>query len=199
MVPMPTKSPPSVTFANGTVAHLDTSRIADSRKRGFRAVYADGVVEIDFLTREIVNTTPRPLAELEMGDPLGDAVSAFVAAARGEAAPLVLPEQAARALETALLIEEAADATIPAVARARYGRLAATALTGTFSFRRQHALNSGHDRPLPHRLGAAQSRDGRHRGQSEARPRRPRPGAATRTSSCSPNSSSSAIRPRIWC
>src|SRR6202012_5585587 len=28
-----------VTFANGTVAHLDTSRIAESRKRGFRAVY----------------------------------------------------------------------------------------------------------------------------------------------------------------
>ncbi len=116
-----------VTFANGTVAYLDTSRIADSRKRGFRAVYADGVVEIDFLTREIINTTPRPLAELEMGDPLGDAVSSFVAAARGEAEPLVLPEQAARAVETALLIEEAADATIPALVRGGYGRLAATA------------------------------------------------------------------------
>jgi predicted dehydrogenase len=116
-----------VTFANGTVAYLDTSRIADSRKRGFRAVYADGVVEIDFLTREIINTTPRPLAELEIGDPLGDAVASFVAAARGEMAPLVLPEQAAQAVETALLIEEAADATIPAIARARFGRLAATA------------------------------------------------------------------------
>lgn len=114
-----------VTFANGTVAYLDTSRIADSRKRGFRAVYADGVVEIDFLTREIVNTTPRPLAELDMGDPLGDAVASFVAAVRGEIAPMVLPEQAAQAVETALLIEEAADATIPAVVRARYGRLAA--------------------------------------------------------------------------
>jgi hypothetical protein len=30
-------------------------------------------------------------------------------------------------VETALLIEEAADATIPAVVRGRYGRLAATA------------------------------------------------------------------------
>jgi predicted dehydrogenase len=114
-----------VTFANGTVAHLDTSRIADSRKRGFRAVYADGVVEIDFLTREIVNTTPRPLAALEIGDPLGDAVTSFVAAARGEIAPLVLPEQAAQAVETALLIENAADAVMPAAQRARYGRLAA--------------------------------------------------------------------------
>ena len=62
-----------------------------------------------------------------MGDPLGDAVSSFVAAARGEAEPLVLPEQAAQAVETALLIEEAADATIPAVVRGRHGRLAATA------------------------------------------------------------------------
>ncbi len=115
-----------VTFANGTVAYLDTSRIADSRKRGFRAVYADGVVEIDFLTREIVNTTPRPLEALEMGDPLGDAVTSFVAAAKGEIAPMVLPEQAAQAVETALLIEEAADATVPAALRGRY-RMAATA------------------------------------------------------------------------
>jgi predicted dehydrogenase len=116
-----------VTFANGTVAHLDTSRIADSRKRGFRAVYPDGVVEIDFLTREIVNTTPRPLVELEMGDPLGDAVASFVAAARGEIAPVVLPEQAAQAVETALLIEEAADASLPVLAKAQFGRMAATA------------------------------------------------------------------------
>ena len=55
-----------------------------------RAVYADGVVEIDFLTREVTNTTPRPLAALEMGDPLGESVASFVAAVRGGAAPLVL-------------------------------------------------------------------------------------------------------------
>jgi predicted dehydrogenase len=116
-----------LTFANGTVAHLDTSRIADSRKRGFRAVYEDGVVEIDFLTREIINTTPRPLVELEMGDPLGDAVASFVAAARGEIAPVVLPEQAAQAVETALLIEEAADSSMPVLAKASFGRMAATA------------------------------------------------------------------------
>ena len=44
------------------MARLDTSRIAENRKRGLRAVYADGVVEIDFLTRKVTNTTPRPLA-----------------------------------------------------------------------------------------------------------------------------------------
>ena len=48
-------------FDNGAIAKLETSRVATERKRGLRAVYADGVVEIDFLSRTITNTTPRPL------------------------------------------------------------------------------------------------------------------------------------------
>jgi predicted dehydrogenase len=117
----------NIQFADGTKAVLDTSRIAESRKRGFRASYADGMVEIDFLTRQVTNTTPRPLAALEMGDPLGESVASFVAAALGGAEPLVQAEQAAQALETALLIEEAAEASIPAAARAKYARRAAMA------------------------------------------------------------------------
>ena len=103
----------TVTFVNGTVAHLETSRVATERKRGLRAVYADGVVEIDFLTRIVTNTTPRPLGALEMGDPLGESVSGFVDAARGVAPALVTAEQAAQALYTALLIEEAAGVSHP--------------------------------------------------------------------------------------
>ena len=117
----------TITFANGTVARLDASRIADSRKRGFRATYVDGVVEIDFLTRQIVNTTPRPLAALEMGDPLGESVASFVAAVQSGTQPLVQAEQAAQALETALLIEEAAEASMPPAARGQYARRAAMA------------------------------------------------------------------------
>ena len=98
----------TVTFACGTVARLETSRVAPERKRGMRAVYADGVVEIDFLTREVVNTTPRPLRALEIGDPLGESVGAFVQAVRIGAPALVTAEQAAQALSTALLIEDAA-------------------------------------------------------------------------------------------
>ena len=98
----------TVTFACGTVAKLETSRVAAERRRGMRAVYADGVVEIDFLTREVVNTTPRPLRALEIGDPLGESVTAFVQAVRIGAPALVTAEQAAQALATALLIEEAA-------------------------------------------------------------------------------------------
>jgi predicted dehydrogenase len=104
-----------VTFANGTVARLDTSRIAETRKRGLRAVYADGVIEIDFLTRQVTNTTPRPLAALEMGDPLGESVASFVTAVAGGSAPLVLAEQARLALQTAIRIDEAVEAALTAV------------------------------------------------------------------------------------
>jgi predicted dehydrogenase len=103
----------TVTFANGTVARLETSRVAAERRRGLKAVYADGVVEIDFLTRAVINTTPRPLLALEMGDPLGESVSGFVAAARGGHPAMVTAEQAAQALSTALLIEEAAGVSRP--------------------------------------------------------------------------------------
>src|SRR6185312_13465257 len=115
----------AITFANGTVARLDTSRIADTRKRGLRAVYADGVVEIDFLTRDVKNTTPRPLAALEMGDPLGESVANFLSAVRDGVAPLVSAEQAARALQTAIRIEEAAEMGLPAVKPAVVGRAVA--------------------------------------------------------------------------
>ncbi len=103
----------TVTFAGGTIVHLETSRVASERKRGLKAVYADGVVEIDFLTRQVTNTTPRPLGVFEMGDPLGESVSGFVAAVKGQAPVLVTAQQAAQALDTALLIEEAAGVSQP--------------------------------------------------------------------------------------
>ncbi|MDE2183842.1 MAG: Gfo/Idh/MocA family oxidoreductase [Alphaproteobacteria bacterium] len=99
----------AVLFENGAVARLETSRIAAERRRGMKAVYADGVVEIDFLTRKVTNTTPRALKDLDAGDPLGESVAAFVAAARTGKTPLVRPRQARRALETALLIDDAAE------------------------------------------------------------------------------------------
>src|ERR1051326_5815888 len=95
----------SVTFSNGTAAHLETSRISELRRRGMRAEYRDGVIEIDFITRKVRNTTPRPLKALEMGDPLAESVAAFVLSVRHGAPPLVRPQEARRALQTALLIE----------------------------------------------------------------------------------------------
>ena len=104
-------------FTNGTIAKLETSRVANERKRGLRAVYADGVVEIDFLSRTVTNTTPRPLGALELGDPLGESVAGFVTAARAGTDALVTPEQAAQALETALWIEDASGVAVRSAQR----------------------------------------------------------------------------------
>ncbi|MEI9932513.1 MAG: Gfo/Idh/MocA family oxidoreductase [Rhizomicrobium sp.] len=98
-----------VTFNNGSVAILETSRIAAVRRRGMRAVYSDGVVEIDFLTRKMRNTTRRKLNALELGDPLGESVAAFVKAVQQGTPALVRPQEARQALQTALRIDEAAE------------------------------------------------------------------------------------------
>jgi predicted dehydrogenase len=115
----------SVIFANGTAAHLETSRISEQRRRGMRAEYRDGVIEIDFITRKVKNTTPRPLKALEMGDPLAESVAAFVLSVRHGAPPLVRPQEARRALQTALLIDDAADHGPDARAREAYVAVAA--------------------------------------------------------------------------
>ena len=110
----------TVTFVNGATARLETSRIAENRRRGMRAVYADGVVEIDFLTRKLRNTTGRRLNALELGDPLGESVAAFVRAAQNGSEALVRPQEARRALQTALMIDEAAESAGGITGRTHY-------------------------------------------------------------------------------
>jgi predicted dehydrogenase len=102
----------AVTFENGAVARLDTSRVAPERSRGMKAVYADGIVEIDFLTRAVTNTTPRALNALDVGDPLGESVTSFVESVRTGNPPLVRPEEARNALATAILVDEAWERSI---------------------------------------------------------------------------------------
>jgi predicted dehydrogenase len=97
----------AVMFENGAIARLETSRVAEERSRGMKAVYADGMVEIDFLTRTVTNTTPRALNALDVGDPLGESVTSFVESVRTGNPPLVRPEQARNALATAILVDEA--------------------------------------------------------------------------------------------
>jgi predicted dehydrogenase len=100
-----------LTFENGSQARLHASRIAHSRKRGMRVVYEDGIIEIDFMTREIHNTTRRTLDDLRFDDPLGEAVATFVRAVRDGSEAFVRPEEARHALQTALMIEKATRAT----------------------------------------------------------------------------------------
>jgi predicted dehydrogenase len=103
-----------VTLGDGSTLILEASRIADVRERRMRLVYASGEVEIDFLTGAFSNTTPFALdpgfAETPAGkDRLGASLRAFLAAVRGEAdRPAVTGEEAARALDLALAVEQAA-------------------------------------------------------------------------------------------
>ena len=116
----------SIGFANGSTAHLETSRISDERRRGMRAKYRDGVVEIDFISRKIRNTTPRPLKPLVTGDPLAELVASFVRSVRHGATPLVRPQQARRALQTALMIDDAAELGASTRAHGTYAAFAAS-------------------------------------------------------------------------
>jgi predicted dehydrogenase len=97
----------NLVFENGARVELVANRSADERRRAMRVVYPDGEIQIDFLARTVTNTTGRKLQSLELRDPLWESVSAFVTAARKGASALVRPEEACRALETALLIEDA--------------------------------------------------------------------------------------------
>src|SRR5262245_27278337 len=97
-----------LTFEAGQRVDLFASRVADARKRSMRLVYADGTVEVDFLTRTVRNSTSRVIRPLALHDPLGESVAAFVTAVQAGGTALVRPEEARHALETALMIEDAA-------------------------------------------------------------------------------------------
>ena len=102
-----------VSFEDGFVCVFDASRQAPARKRTMRVVYPSGEVEIDFVARTFRNTTPFALdadfADTPAGkDPLGASVEGFLAAVRGQAPrPVVNAEEAIRALDLALAIEQA--------------------------------------------------------------------------------------------
>ena len=104
----------NLAFSRGCDVRLFASRVAEARERSMRLVYPDGVVEIDFLSRSVRNTSDRDLRSLNLADPLGSAIASFVAAVEGGPVPPIRPEEARLALETALLIEHAAAGDIPA-------------------------------------------------------------------------------------
>ena len=107
-------------FENGAEATLRASRVSSDRQRGMRAIYDDGTIEIDFVTRAVRNTTARALQPLVVDDPLGESVAAFVDSVKLGVNTLVKPEEARRALETALMIDEACLPTAGRVAERIY-------------------------------------------------------------------------------
>lgn len=104
-----------VSFDTGFTALFDVSRLAEGRKRTMRVVYPSGEVEIDFMARTFRNTTPFALnpdfADTPAAaDPLGASVQAFLQAVRGEAPrPIVTAEEAIRALDLAIAVEQALE------------------------------------------------------------------------------------------
>ena len=109
-----------VTFEDGFTAFFDVSRQASARKRTMRVVFPSGEVEIDFVARTFRNTTPFALnpdfAETPAAqDPLGASVESFLKAVRGEAPrPVVTADEAIRALDLALSVEQALAEGAPA-------------------------------------------------------------------------------------
>ena len=83
------------------------------RERTTRIVYPSGEVLIDFLERTFTNSTPHALnadfANTPGGqDPLGASVNQFLVAVKGDSPrPLVTGEEAAKALDLALAVEQA--------------------------------------------------------------------------------------------
>jgi len=102
-----------ITLSDGATLRLHASRIADERERHMRIVLPSGEIRVDFIARTLVNTTPFALnpdfADTPVGrDPLGASVAAFIDAVRGRASrPAVTGEEAARALDLALAVEQA--------------------------------------------------------------------------------------------
>jgi predicted dehydrogenase len=107
-------------FDDGFTAVFDVSRQASARKRTMRVVFPSGEVEIDFIARTFRNTTRFALdpdfAETPAGkDPLGASVASFLMAVRGKAPrPMVTADEAIRALELALAVEQEACLGAPA-------------------------------------------------------------------------------------
>jgi predicted dehydrogenase len=104
-----------ITFDDGFTARFDVSREAPDRDRTMRVVYPSGEVAIDFVARTFRNTTPFALNPDFAGtpagaDPLGASVEGFLKAVRGEAPrPVVTAEEAIRALDLALAVEQALE------------------------------------------------------------------------------------------
>ncbi len=96
-------------FADGGVARLTASRCAPARKRTMRIDYPSGRVEIDMITRQVVNETPfdirADVSEI-LPDPLRAADEAFLAAIQGRAASPVAGGVGARAAALAELVEQ---------------------------------------------------------------------------------------------
>lgn len=95
-------------YAKGGVAVLRSSRAAQARERTMRVEYPSGIISIDFLTRQLENSTPHDVRidiARDLPDPLGAADESFYAACLGLARSPV----AAHGAIAAVAMAEAAE------------------------------------------------------------------------------------------
>ena len=98
-----------LSFEGGATAIVHASRAAETRRRSMSVTYPSGEIFIDFLTREITNSTGHPIrADISesLPDPLGAADSAFFESCLTGAPVLVPGHEAAEAVRVAELIEK---------------------------------------------------------------------------------------------
>ena len=96
-------------YSSGAVAILKASRAAEARERKMRVVYPSGEISVNFLTREVINTTPyevRVDVSGKLPDPLGAADESFFSACLGEKESMIPGHGAV----TAVAMAEAAEA-----------------------------------------------------------------------------------------
>lgn len=99
-----------LTFENGCVAELESSRVHQERDRKMRVEYETGVLDIDFIAKTFENSTPYTLdpefADSPMArDSLGANVEAFLASVIDGAAVAVPGIAGLRALDAARAID----------------------------------------------------------------------------------------------
>lgn len=99
-----------LTFENGCVAELESSRVHHERDRKMRVEYDSGVLDIDFIAKTFENSTPYTLnpdfADTPMArDSLGANVDAFLAAVLDGAAVAVPGIAGLRALDAARAVD----------------------------------------------------------------------------------------------
>ena len=104
-------------FPSGATAVIKASRAAPERRRAMSVTYPSGTITVDYLTRQVENSTPHSIrldVSDELPDPLGAADEAFFAACLGEADTPIPGRGAAEAVRLAELVEQTALQTIGA-------------------------------------------------------------------------------------
>ncbi len=106
-----------ITFSNGCIANVTSSRVSMKRERKIRIFQPDAYISIDYDQRR-AQIYRRPekgakwqdiraeLIEIRDGDALADEIESFIESVRTRGSPLVSGEDGLRALEVASMISE---------------------------------------------------------------------------------------------